>query len=579
MKKNIIILFALLMIQFAGKAQNDIKRIKALRHSVTDSLLHRLAITKQDSSRVMLLNDLCLIDHFLNPDSAFYYGYKALALARDINFQSGEVRSLQLLGQTYYGIGNSSKSTQVFLQALKIVDNRNNLVKEKVGVLAALGLIYSFSKDSIKGIGYLNESKMLADSLQVEYSSILSRNFLGQAYLAMHKYDSALYYDLEAEKRATSLNIAWASCLSKINLGKIHAALGHTDKALFYFHQSIPLAADGWLLFNANYSFAKLFQQIDRMDSCIYYANQSLEIARVSGSYSNAISASLLLSSIYEKKDLQTALEYNQKATAYKDSLFNLTNNSSIATYAEFEEKERERDIKVAKAEFQNRMKLNIFLGSTFTLLVIAFFLFRSGRLKQKAKKNIEKAYDQLKSTQVQLIQSEKMASLGELTAGIAHEIQNPLNFVNNFSEVSSELIEELKSQKSKLTVEEQDELLNDIYSNLEKINHHGKRAADIVKGMLQHSQASSGIKEPTDINKLADEYLRLAYHGLRAKDKDFNATMITDFDESIGKINIIPQDIGRVLLNLINNAFYAAPLPRKVGSKTLRINMSQLFG
>ena len=151
------------------------------------------------------------------------------------------------------------------------------------------------------------------------------------------------------------------------------------------------------------------------------------------------------------------------------------------------------------------------------------------------------------------------MASLGELTAGIAHEIQNPLNFVNNFSEVNTELIDEMKKEMDKGNIEEAKAIANDIKENEEKINHHGKRADAIVKGMLQHSAASSSaVKEPTDINALADEYLRLAYHGLRAKDKSFNATLQTDFDESIGKINIIPQDIGRVLLNLFNNAFYA---------------------
>ena len=174
----------------------------------------------------------------------------------------------------------------------------------------------------------------------------------------------------------------------------------------------------------------------------------------------------------------------------------------------------------------------------------------------------LKNSLDQLQSTQKQLIQSEKMASLGELTAGIAHEIQNPLNFVNNFSEVSNELIEEVLEERSKEKVarneELENEILTDIKENLTKINHHGKRASDIVKGMLEHSRKSTGEKEPTDINALCDEYLRLAYHGLRAKDQDFNATMETHFDTNLPKLDIIPQDIGRVLLNLINNAFYA---------------------
>ena len=191
-------------------------------------------------------------------------------------------------------------------------------------------------------------------------------------------------------------------------------------------------------------------------------------------------------------------------------------------------------------------------------MIVIAVFLFILSRRKQKAKQQIEQAFDQLKATQSQLIQSEKMASLGELTAGIAHEIQNPLNFVNNFSEVNTELIEEASQEIDKGNTSGAKEILKDVKANESKINHHGKRADAIVKGMLQHSRSSSGVKEPTDLNALCDEYLRLSYHGLRARDKSFNAKFETDFDASIPKLNVVPQDISRVVLNLINNAFYA---------------------
>lgn len=179
-------------------------------------------------------------------------------------------------------------------------------------------------------------------------------------------------------------------------------------------------------------------------------------------------------------------------------------------------------------------------------------------------KEELEKTLAQLQVTQQQLIQSEKLASLGELTAGIAHEIQNPLNFVNNFSEVSMELIDEMEEEMQKGDQEEAMAIASDLKENLSKIIHHGKRADGIVKGMLQHSRASSNVKEPTDINKLADEYLRLAYHGLRAKDKSFNATLETHFADNLPVVQAVPQDLGRVLLNLFNNAFYAVQQKQK---------------
>jgi len=197
-------------------------------------------------------------------------------------------------------------------------------------------------------------------------------------------------------------------------------------------------------------------------------------------------------------------------------------------------------------------------LQSVAEAFATAYARYEDFNKLEVAKQQVDIALHDLKQTQQQLIQSEKMASLGELTAGIAHEIQNPLNFVNNFSEVSTELVSELNTEIDRGNTKDVKEIANDLTQNLEKINYHGKRAADIVKGMLQHSSKSSGVKEPTDINALCDEYLRLAYHGLRAKDKSFKAKFETNFDSSLPKLNVVPQDISRVVLNLINNAFYA---------------------
>jgi len=243
----------------------------------------------------------------------------------------------------------------------------------------------------------------------------------------------------------------------------------------------------------------------------------------------------------------------------------------------DFEVSQKQIEVDLLSHQKQNqRWWLITIAGILFSTFVVLFMFYRNNKNKQKAnaqlksqKEKVEKTLEQLKSTQSQLIQSEKMASLGELTAGIAHEIQNPLNFVNNFSEVNSELIEELKGERSKVKGEMdedlQDELLNDIQENELKIHHHGQRASSIVKGMLEHSRSGDGKKELTDINALCDEYLRLAYHGMRAKDKSFNADFKTEFDETLPKINVVPQDIGRVLLNLITNAFYSVAEAQKV--------------
>ncbi|MFY0686488.1 MAG: histidine kinase [Cyclobacteriaceae bacterium] len=269
------------------------------------------------------------------------------------------------------------------------------------------------------------------------------------------------------------------------------------------------------------------------------------------------IDANYQLSNIFKASDMDSAFYYLSEAYAYKDSLTNvqkqsLVRNLNLDAEMELQEMEKERLLTA------NRYRIIGSAGFVTVVIVIAILLFRNNRQKHRANLALESALNDLKSTQTQLIHSEKMASLGELTAGIAHEIQNPLNFVNNFSEVNKELAEEIKEELDKGDIDEAKSIANDLIENEDKVTHHGKRAEGIVRSMLQHSRTGSGEKEPTDINALCDEYLRLAYHGFRAKDKSFNSEFKLELDESLPKISVVPQDIGRVLLNLINNAFQA---------------------
>jgi two-component system, NtrC family, sensor kinase len=316
-----------------------------------------------------------------------------------------------------------------------------------------------------------------------------------------------------------------------------------------------------------DYKTAIYYQRFNKIDSSIFYAQKALEKAIQGNFYSKVNPAAQLLSDLYKDSNPAKSLEFDAIIVANQDGLFRTSGLSAMKNLLNFDEHERRYVIETAQIAYKNKTKQYAFISGLAILLLLAYFFYRNYEKEKSAKKEIhlqkekvEQTLSQLKSTQAQLIQSEKMASLGELTAGIAHEIQNPLNFVNNFSEVSKELAEELKEEANKENFDKGliAEIATDIAENQKKIHHHGQRASSIVKGMLEHSRTSTGTKELTDINALADEYLRLSYHGLRAKNKDFNAELVTNFEPNLPKIEVIPQDMGRVLLNLINNAFQA---------------------
>ncbi|HEU5165848.1 MAG TPA: ATP-binding protein [Chitinophagaceae bacterium] len=483
------------------------------------------------------------------------------------NYESLRMQAVGSLWSLYFEWDGQEKKAFPWLQKeyeyLKRIKEPNKLLL----VVSQTAILYSRLGNKEKAKAYFEEAEKLKDSLQA--------NTFFQFYWLWNKYNIGLItlkQFIQTLDNNFNNTLILPRKLVAINKAQVYWDADELDSAGRYILIAQQLGE------TANTLSAEYFLKRKDYNKALSLSRQVLKDAEKAGDIANARRWSRRLSRIFgAKHEYDSAYEYLNKAWTLRDSLDKLTSNEQVAEMemqkqmdlqkAGFDEQKKIQDIETDKTAFKNRIRFIGLLTGIGFLLLLAGMLWRNNRRKQRDKIKIEQAYGELKSTQAQLIQSEKMASLGELTAGIAHEIQNPLNFVNNFSEVSNEMIDEMSVELNKGDTNEAKVIAAEIKQNLEKINHHGKRADAIVKNMLQHSRSSSGVKEPTNINALTDEYLRLSYHGLRAKDKSFNATMKTDFDESIGNINIIPQDIGRVVLNLINNAFYAVDEKKKQNS------------
>ena len=472
------------------------------------------------------------------PQALIYY-QEALKAADQVHDEESEAYTYLNMAITFTLINDNARAVQSFFKAIELAKKLKLKVVEAYAysnLSSAYGDLKNFEKEYEYGIKAASLAKEIGD--QGIQASSLSRAAMALAYQKNFK---------EAEKLSLQSMIIADSSKQPINIYQAYAGMGAILKMQSKYSEAIPY-------------FEKAFR---------FLTDADLYGAEVGKDYSN-------LSECYEKTG-----NYRQSLAAYKlsskitDSIRNkdnirkateLTLNYEFAKKQQIAKIEQEKKDAITKRIKNQQYFIITALGIVvLAVLIIVFIQFRNNKQKQKAnfllerqKLKVENTLSELKSTQAQLIQSEKMASLGELTAGIAHEIQNPLNFVNNFSELNKELLTEMKDEMDKGDIAQARMIASDVIDNEEKITHHGKRADAIVKNMLQHSRSSSRQKELTDINLLADEYLRLSYHGLRAKDNSFNAIIKRDFDENIGTVNIIPQDIGRVLLNLYNNAFYA---------------------
>jgi signal transduction histidine kinase len=594
----------------------------------TDSLLQVVAKGKDDSLKVNALISLTVSTYQSSPDKALAYAGKAKDLATKLDFKRGEAYAYKWLGiinnykGNYYealvnsntslnifktlddktGISNllnnlgafyadkdeNSKAVEYYLQALDLAKQSGNKLRigstlgnigviysknpatndtaliyylkalpyalamqdsESVGILYTnIGEVYAAKKDFNKAYDYYNQAiQTLGSSASVAYTY----NDVGKLYKQQQAYDSANVYFDKAYAVAQQNNSPVDVMQSLIGKGQLQIAIGKTKEAIILFNKALDIG--------------KPIQSTPELKD-IY---EGLSVAyKTLGDYKNAFLFQSLLNNLYNTVN-ERKLSFNTATLEYAMELQKQSGKIAMLI----------KQNKLQGLDLENeKFARNVSFAALGVLLIVTVILLLNINQRKKLnrllsiqkrqievqKTNVEKALMELKATQSQLIHSEKMASLGELTAGIAHEIQNPLNFVNNFSELNRELIEELKNELLANNKEEASLIADDIKENEQKIMHHGKRAESIVKGMLQHSRTNTGKKEPTDINALVDESLRLSFHGLRAKNKVFNATINTDFDKSIGKINIIPQEIGRVLLNLFNNAFYAVTEKKK---------------
>ena len=569
--KILVIIFALVLSSHYLLSQN-LDKIK-----INDSLQNELSQAASDTTRLNILSKLASNGLRIDLKMAQNYAKEGLVLARKISNTKQEANFLQIIGESYWRDSDYNNAINYLYQSLSLASKigaNGHLCDANIYLSATFRDYNDYEKALEYAYDALNVAKKMKENNKICFASLQ----IGTVYSRMNKLDSAKYY-----LQISYNNFKWA--YTALEMGHLFFKLHQYNEALAYYRECEHHPSN-WIkdLCYTYLSIAKVFKVRLQNDSCLIYAQKAIDLGTTINHYSSVIEAGNLLAELYQNTNLKEAYKFHLLATAAKDSLYS-TDKLRQSESLKYGEQIRLQEIESTKTKIQNQIKLYSSLIGLAIVLFVSFFLYRNNQQKQKAnyllnqqkeeinQKSIqlEKSLETLKSTQNQLIQKEKLASLGELTAGIAHEIQNPLNFVNNFSELSVDLVKDLKDEmdKSPLTpdggtmISAKDkayieELFDDLSQNQEKINHHGKRASSIVKGMLEHSRTSSGERALTDINALADEYLRLSYHGMRAKDKTFNADYQTEFDENLSKIEVIPQDIGRVLLNLFNNAFYA---------------------
>jgi len=569
------------------------EQLERTRQLAQEALTLSRKLTYPRGEAMALYGMAVVHDMHASHSPALPYLEQARKLFTQLNDRAGLARVLSQMGWYYTQRGDYVPALTYSLQAQQLADKTGDL-ELMARTKARLGSLYTMLGDYQQGLAAQSATIQLYERINSQEGICRVLNGLGELHRLEGNFKRASRYYTKSIRLAEELNNPRLAAQAESNLAAVYVAEGNYDDALNMAYKALTVLVNGHdteVVAWTQTVLARAYLKQNRIDDALTYATRARALSRQIGYREVARDANGILAEAYvAQRKFAEAYAYQQQYLAYVDTLTGRNTQRQLAVlqynYGLAEKQTQIALLKKDKAlqtEATQRQQ-QLLVGTLVVMVLILgllFLLYRNNRQKQKAnlilqqqkaelqaqRDQTNQALSELKLTQNQLIQSEKMASLGELTAGIAHEIQNPLNFVNNFSEVSVELVQELNEEREKGPDRDdalEAELMDDLSQNLHKIIHHGNRASSIVRGMLEHSRTSNGQKEPTNLNALSSEYLGLAYHGLRAKDKSFNSELEKELDPTVGLVSVNPQDIGRVLLNLFTNAFYAVQQRQK---------------